>query len=509
MIKIENLTVLHAKDLTPLIEDLSLLVGDEERVALIGEEGNGKSTLLRILAGDEGVRTYAEISGAVRMDRPAGYLPQELPERERGLSAYAFFSESPAFFLQSPAELGALASNLSLSAEAFFSEQRMADFSGGERVKLQLARILMERPGALLLDEPSNDLDGETVVWLEDFLVRCGLCVLFVSHDEALLSRVATGVLLLERLRKRQAPRATYWPMGYGEFAAARESSFSRQERIARKEREERQARMERYERIRRQVERDQNAISRQNPSGGRLLKKKMHAVMSMGRRFEREDREMTAMPEREEAIFSSLTCKPLPPDKTVLALALPELRAADRLLAQGLFLRVRGREKLALIGRNGAGKSTLLRRIAGELSRREDLRVFYMPQDPSDLLRGEKTPVEMLSPDGDAATRERMRTFLGAMRFTAEEMSHPCAALSGGQKAKLMFLMMAKSEANVLLLDEPTRNLSPLSGPVVRRLFADYPGCLLAVTHDRIFIEEVCNATLLLTKTGLERRER
>ena len=164
----------------------------------------------------------------------------------------------------------------------------------------------------------------------------------------------------------------------------------------------------------------------------------------------------------------------------------------------------VRGREKVALVGRNGAGKSTLLRHIARILREREDLRVFAMPQDPGELLDMDKTPVDMLTVDGDGEESARIRTYLGAMQFTAEEMEHPCAGLSGGQKAKLMFLMMAASRANVLLLDEPTRNLSPLSGPVVRNLFAQYPGCVIAVSHDRLFLREVCDRRMHLTADGL-----
>ena len=507
MLKIENLSLYHTKDLTPIVTGLSFTLGGGERMALIGEEGNGKSTLLRLIAGDERVRDYIEMSGRVVTDRRPGYLPQELPAAERERTAYEFFCESPAFFDQSPAELGALAARLSLPAESFYSEQRMEDFSGGERVKLQLARLLLAQPNLLLLDEPSNDLDGETVRWLEDFLLSCGCDVLFVSHDEALLSRVATSVLLIERLRHRQLPRAGVHRMGYDEFVKTRASAFAKQEQVARKEREEYREKMQKYEQIRQRVEHEQNVISRGNPGGARLLKKKMHTVLSMGRRFEREREQMTALPESEDAIFATLACDPLPEGKVVLDLSLPELRVGDRLLASDLRMSVRGREKVAIVGRNGAGKSTLLRQIAAQLVRRDDLRVFLMPQDPGELLDMEKTPVDMLAARGDGAERAEVRTHLGAMQFTTEEMLHPCAGLSGGQKAKLMFLMMARSRANVLLLDEPTRNLSPLSGPVVRALFADYPGCVIAVSHDRLFLSEVCDRTLRLTAQGLVER--
>ena len=321
MLTIHNLTLTHRKDLTVLVDSLSLAVSDGERLALIGEEGNGKSTLLRVLAGDPSVSDYIEVSGSFSCRGRAGYLPQELPKDEREQSAYDFFCASPVFFDQPPKALGQLAARLALSADVFYSPQRMADFSGGERVKLQLARLLMASPDVLLLDEPTNDLDGDSVRWLEDFLLTCKLTVLFVSHDEALLSRAATSVLLLERLRRRQVPRATLYAMGYDRFYRERGAAFDKQTRIARKEREDFQAKMARYEAIRRKVEHDQQHISRQDPHGGQLLKKKMHAVQAMGRRFEREQDSLTAMPEQEEAIFAKLDCTPLPADKTVLDL--------------------------------------------------------------------------------------------------------------------------------------------------------------------------------------------
>lgn len=262
---------------------------------------------------------------------------------------------------------------------------------------------------------------------------------------------------------------------------------------------------MDRFEKIRRSVEHDQNAISRQDPGGGRLLKKKMHAVLSMGRRFEREKEDMTAMPEREEAIFAKLACAPLPAGKVVLALDLPELTVDGRVLCKDVRLTVRGQEKVCIVGQNGVGKSTLLRAVRDALSARGDLRVFTMPQDPGDLLDMRKTPLETLCTKGDAQERARIGVMLGSMKFTADEMQHPCAALSGGQKAKLMFLAMALSEANVLLLDEPTRNLSPLSGPVVRELFGAYPGCIIAVSHDRLFARGVCTRAVRLTPAGME----
>ena len=172
--------------------------------------------------------------------------------------------------------------------------------------------------------------------------------------------------------------------------------------------------------------------------------------------------------------------------------------------LVDSLSFTLNDGERLALIGEEGNGKSTLLHLIRNTLEKRSDLRVFYMPQDAGDLLDFSLSPVELLSPSGKKEERSRAGILLGSMKFTADEMNHPSAGLSGGQKAKLMFLMMAESGANVLLLDEPTRNLSPLSGPVIRELLAEYPGCIITVSHDRRLIQEVCTRTVTLTPEGV-----
>ena len=508
MLSIENLTIVHKKDLTTLVKNVSFSVHSGERLALIGEEGNGKSTLLRAILGDESIDSYTELSGRIVNTFRTGFLPQELPFPNRCMSAYEFFSEDEAFFDLTPRELGEIASRLSIPHDVFYSEQTMESFSGGERVKLQLARLLMRDPQLLLLDEPTNDLDGDTIRFLTEFLKNCGLAVLFVSHDETLLREAATGVSLLERLRRRQVPRASVCHQSYDEFVQSRADLFAHQAQVARKEREELDKKMQRYNQIRSRVEHEQNAVSRRDPHGARMLKKKMHAVTSMGARFEREAKEMTAMPESEEAIFARLTCQPLPPSKVVLDLHLDSLCIGERILSKNLNICVRAADKVCITGRNGAGKSTLLRRICDQLQGRADLNVFYMPQDPGDLLDMNKTPLEMLMITGEKDEQVKNAVALGSMKFTGEEMNHPCRGLSGGQKAKLMFLMMANSGANVLLLDEPTRNLSPLSGPVIRTLFADYPGCIIAVSHDALLIGAVCTCEARLTEKGLNIRE-
>lgn len=227
-----------------------------------------------------------------------------------------------------------------------------------------------------------------------------------------------------------------------------------------------------------------------------------------MEHRFDREDADMTQRPEEESAIFFKLGEKgdKIPAGKTVLEFSLDELRTPDgeRLLAQDIFLRIRGSEKIVFIGSNGAGKTTLLRKIAEELLERKDLHAEYMPQNYEELLCLSETPVEYLSLSGDKEEQTRIRTFLGALKYTADEMSHPIAELSGGQKAKVLLLKMSMSGANVLILDEPTRNFSVLSSPVIRKMLAEFPGAIISISHDRKYIAEVCDKVYRLTEKGL-----
>ena len=141
---------------------------------------------------------------------------------------------------------------------------------------------------------------------------------------------------------------------------------------------------------------------------------------------------------------------------------------------------------------------------MAEELLAREDIHAEYMPQNYEELLDMDITPVEFLDDSGDKQRRTRIRTFLGALKYTADEMDHPIAELSGGQKAKVLLLKMSLSNANVLILDEPTRNFSPLSGPVIRRMLAEFPGAIISISHDRKYIREVCTKVYRLTKDGL-----
>ena len=264
----------------------------------------------------------------------------------------------------------------------------------------------------------------------------------------------------------------------------------------------------EKYRKIMQSVQNALGNCSRQSPAEAKNLKDKMHAVKSMERRFEKEDENMTEMPEQEEAIFFKLGDKDssIPAGKTVIEYTLAKLTTRDeeRILAEDINLKIRGSEKICIIGANGVGKTTLLRKIAEELSQRDDIKAEYMPQNYEEILDLDMTPVDFLDKSGDKEERTRIRTYLGSLKYTADEMEHPIRELSGGQKAKVLLLSMSLSGANVLILDEPTRNFSPLSGPVIRKMLREFPGAIISISHDRKYIDEVCDKIYELDYSGL-----
>ncbi|HJD23300.1 MAG TPA: ATP-binding cassette domain-containing protein [Firmicutes bacterium] len=505
-LEIQHLTLTLRKSGRVLLKDFSLTLSPGDRAVIIGEEGNGKSTLLRAIAAPESLDGYCEMTGSIRREGlQIGYLEQELPSALYAQSAASFFAGTDIYQALTPRLW-----KLDFDPALLESGQAMGSLSGGEKVKLCLLRLLASRPDVLLLDEPTNDLDMEALEWLEAFLNALEIPALYVSHDETLIERTANLIVHLEQVRKKTVPRHTVERSGYGEYVRRRLAGLEKQEQVARKQRADYGRKMERYQQIYNRVEHEQRTISKaERDHVGQLLKKKMKAVKSMGRRFEREKEEFLEIPDVEDAIslFFPESVR-LPRGKRVVDAYFPRLEAGGRLLAREIRLVVGGGEHIALVGRNGAGKTTLLRRLWDELRKRADLRAGWMPQNYGEALDERDTPVGFLAPGGRKEDVTRAFTGLGSLQFTHEEMTQPIGALSGGQRAKLLLLRLLLDGCNVLLLDEPTRNLSPLSNPVIRQALAAYGGTILSVTHDRKYIREVCTAVYELTENGLVPRD-
>ena len=510
MLTVRNLSILHNKDLRPLIQDLSFTLSGNERLAVIGEEGNGKSALLQAIVCPEKLGQWAEISGSVHYPgEKLGYLSQEAPQEWNDVPAYTLCMGNPAFTDMDPGDLAELCRKLSMDQELCWSDTRFGLLSGGEKVRLRLLLILCEQPTMLLLDEPGNDLDLDAILALERFLLTCNLPVLYVSHDEGLLQATATQVLHLESLHGRAEPRWTWDKEPYATYVQNRRNQLDRQEQIWKNEQRERQIQEEKFRKIEDAVARAQENISRRDPHGGRLLKKKMKAVKSLEHRYEREQESATDRPAEEfsmYALFSDI--QPVPNGKGVLNLELEQLWAGDRQLASGLRLQIRGSEKVLITGSNGTGKTTLLRVIEEKLREDSSLKTALMPQHYEDGLDFAMTPVEFLNTDGSKEQKTSIRASLIAMKFSRDELDHPIRSLSGGQKAKVLLLKLMMAHPDVLLMDEPTRNLSPLSAPVMRDMIRSFPGAVICVTHDRLLIRDWPGRVLRLTEQGLAAAE-
>ena len=467
MMQIKKLTLTHKKDLRVILEDFQLVLNDGDKAVIIGEEGNGKSTLLKWMYDPALTEDYIESTGERIIGKERlGYLPQELPEAEKTKTVYEYFYEKEKFWDQTPKDLAVLARKFGLTEEFFYRDQQMSELSGGEKVKAQMMRLLMEDVTVLLLDEPSNDIDLATLELLEKLIREWEHIVVFISHDETLIENTANMVIHIEQIVRKTKSRYTVAKLPYRTYVEERLQNFERQEQKAQSDRREKALRDEKYRKVYQSVQNALSNCSRQAPSVAKNLKDKMHTVKAMNRRFEKEDARMTEMPEQEEAIYFQLggAEAAMPAGKTVIEYQLPKLETPDgeRVLAENITLKIRGPEKICIVGPNGAGKTTLLKKIAAELKEREDLRVDYMPQNYEDQLDFSMTPVDFLDSTGEKSERTKIRTYLGSLKYTADEMDHPIRELSGGQKRRVAVAGVMAMKPRILVLDEPAAGLDP-----------------------------------------------
>ena len=505
MLVIKKLELYLKKDLRTLLTDFNFSLNENQKVALVGEEGNGKSTLLKAIYDESLISDYIDIRGDIfKSDEIIGYLPQQIDVKYRGLSTRAYFEKYAPTYTFDYSDYYKLLDQMEFNEDRISDDVLIYQLSGGEKIKFGLLCVMMQNPTILLLDEPTNDLDIKSVEWLERFILNLTIPVMFVSHDETLLENCANTIIHFEQLMRKSEPHHTIKKMAYSEYVKQRNRDISHREQVAHKDKEEYNKQREKYRKIYQKVEHEQNTISRQDPAGGRLLKKKMHSVKSMGKRFEREKENMTQRPDYEESIniqFHDILA--VPTGKKIVDLYINELKAGNKVLSQNIKLEVYGPKKVCIIGDNGCGKTTLLRIIRDHVME-NNLKCAYMPQDYVEMMNPEVNPVDFISESGDKDELTTIRTYLGSMNFTKEEMLRPTKELSGGQKAKLYFSNMILKQAQVLILDEPTRNLSPLSGPEIRQALREFAGCIISVSHDRKYINEVCDDVYELNKDGL-----
>lgn len=495
MLNIKDLTINIEKRC--LIKDLSLSLNKKDKLAIIGEEGNGKSTLLKAILG---WCSYAEITGIINYnDHRIGYLEQSIPKdlEEKFVKELLFSSDDD--YYNKIADTYRYFEQFKLSDNIL--EQTINSLSGGEKVKVRIVNLLLSNYDILFLDEPTNDLDLETLDWLEEFINTTTIPIIYVSHDETLLAATANRILHIEQVKHKSTPRHTLASITYDEYVTNRNLAISKQNQIAKSENREFRKKTQALQQIMQKVEHDQNTISRKDPHGAKLLKKKMKTLKSQERKMENTTlTEEVAVEEHINVKFSNIS---IPSNKIVIDLNIPRLTICDHLLARNITLKVKGGEHICIIGANGVGKSTLIKEIMQNLDNRSDINVGYMPQDYQDVLNPEYV-LEYISPSNNKDDITKARIYLGNMNFTHEEMTGKISNLSNGSKAKLILAKLILDNCNVLVLDEPTRNVSPLSNPVIRSIFKGYQGTIISISHDRKYIFEVADKIYELTKDGL-----
>jgi ATP-binding cassette subfamily F protein uup len=469
----------------PLLDEISLQIDSRERVAIIGRNGTGKSTLLKIISGELAPdRGTVWRQPALRIAR----LEQDVP-LSADASVFDVVAEGHTHHLDADEawlrehHVDLILSRLQLPPDAIVDT-----LSGGWRRRVLLARALVGQPDVLLLDEPTNHLDIEAITWLEDFLAEYPGAVLFVTHDRAFLQRLATRIVELDR------GRLTSWPGDYVTYLRRKEEALSNeaaeQARFDRKLAEE-----EAWLR--------QGIKARRTRNEGRV-----RGLMAM--RAERAAR-------RDQIGMVRLQTELADPSgKLVFDVDRISKRLAGQpsdFRLQTFSTRIMRGDRIGLIGPNGAGKTTLLRMIIGELTpddgevrRGANVQIAYYDQQ-REQLDPEKTVFETVGEGNDTVTANgrtrHVHAYLRDFLFSNERARSPVKALSGGERNRLLLARLFTRPANVLVLDEPTNDLDLETLELLEAELVEWPGTLLLVSHDRAFLDNVVTSTFVFEGDG------
>lgn len=496
MLEIKDLNI--SIDDRDLIKNLNFVLNEGDKLAIIGEEGNGKSTLLKSILG---ICEYAQINGIINLrNNRIGYLEQSIVSDKLNETAHEFLFINEDDYYNKINNLYKYLKTLGLDKDLL--DQKISSLSGGEKVKIGILKLLLNEYDIFFLDEPTNDLDIETLEWLENFINSTNKPIMYVSHDEVLLSNTANMILHLEQIKKKTDCRHTLLRIDYDTYVEQRLRKIAHQAQMAKSEKREFDKQQEKLQRIMQKVEYQQNTISRSDPYHAALLKKKMHSLKSQERKL--DEIKLTELPDVEEGINFFFEDVKIPKTKNIVNIKIEQLKVADKVLSKNINLDVIGNVHLCIVGKNGVGKSTLIKLIYNEIKERKDIKVGYMPQTYDDILNNDITVLEFLCSNKDKDFITKTRMVLGNMKFTQEEMLSKIKNISNGTKAKTLIAKLVLDKCDVLILDEPTRNLSPLSNPVIREVLKKYSGTIISVSHDRKYIDEVIDSLYTLTETGL-----
>lgn len=517
MIRLDNISKHNGQRLIFIEASAALQKG--EKIGLVGPNGAGKSTLFRMITKQE-----EPDEGHVLTDRGVtiGFFSQDVGEMS-GRSAVAEVMNGAGAVSEVAAELAQLEAamadpeqfdQLDVILERFgevqgqfedlggyaldgrarevlhglgFSQAMMdgdvGNLSGGWKMRVALARILLMRPDVMLLDEPSNHLDLESMIWLEQFLVGYDGALLMTSHDRAFMNRIINKVIEID------GGSLTSFSGDY-EF-------YEQQRAITEKQQQA-------------QFERQQAMLAKEVSFIERFKARASHAaqVQSRVKKLDKIDR--VEPPKRRQAL--SFEFPPAPRSGDIVAnFQGVDKSYGEKVIYKGLDLLIRRGERCCIMGVNGAGKSTLLKLVAGTtqpdagtVTIGSNVKMGYFAQHAMDLLDGDRTIYETLEHAFPLANQGALRTLAGGFGFSGDEIEKSCRVLSGGEKARLVMALMLYDPPNFLVLDEPTNHLDMATKEMLVKALANYEGTMLFVSHDRHFLAALSNRVLELTPEGI-----
>ena len=458
----------------PVLDDITFLINRKERIALVGKNGAGKTTLLRLIAGE-----YQPTAGRIARDADMtiGYLPQmmlfhddrtlrdevmRVKDEGSPVTGYGIEGEDARFI----AEMDRTIIGLGFERKDF--ERPCSEFSGGWRMRIELAKILLRHPDLLLLDEPTNHLDIESIQWLEDFLKNSQSAVLMVSHDRAFIDNVCGRTIEIT------LGRIYDYNVNYSKFVELR------------KERHEQQVRA--YQNQQKMIADTEEFIER-----FRYKATKAVQVQSRIKQLEKLDRLEVDL---EDTSRLNLRFPPAPRSGD-FPLIVEDLRkdfGAHNVFHDVTFTIRRG-EKVAFVGKNGEGKSTLVKCIMGQLDYMgtlkigHNVKIGYFAQNQAALLDENLTVFDTIDYVAVGDIRTKIRDILGAFMFGGEASEKKVKVLSGGERSRLAMIRLLLEPCNLLILDEPTNHLDMQSKDVLKAALQDFNGTLICVSHDRDFL--------------------
>jgi ATPase subunit of ABC transporter with duplicated ATPase domains len=516
MIRLDNISKQIGHQI--LFIEASAALEKGEKVGLVGPNGAGKTTLFRMITGEE-----QPDEGQVAVDRGVtiGYFSQDVGEMS-GRSAVAEVMDGAGPVSAVAAELGELEAAMGDTARADMDEiiarygevqarfeeldgyalegrarevlaglsfsQEMMDgdvgaLSGGWKMRVALARILLMRPDAMLLDEPSNHLDLESLIWLEQFLKGYEGVLLMTSHDREFMNRIIGKVVEIDG-----GQLTTY--SGNYEFYEAQRALGEKQQQA--------------------QFERQQAMLAKEIKFIERFKARASHAAQVQSRVKKLEKIERVEPPRRRQTV--SFDFLPAPRSgEDVVSLKKVQKGYGNRTIYDGLDFMVRRRERWCVMGVNGAGKSTLLKLVAGSTAPDDGIvalggsvKMGYFAQHAMDLLDGERTVFQTLEHSFPQAGQGSLRALAGCFGFSGDDVEKRCRVLSGGEKARLVMALMLFDPPNFLVLDEPTNHLDIATKEMLITALSQYEGTMLFVSHDRHFLAALSNRVLELTPEGI-----